>query len=295
MLSELVQTLKPAEMGIDKNTDTTGNPKITRHFSLFLIFNMISFTFCDDIFDYSPYAIDFKDRDKNLNHKNIGKLIAAESSDTITIALTADTHRFYDELDQFVHRVNENPSIDFVIHAGDMADFGLPEQYLWGNSYLSKLNAPYFVVVGNHDLVANGVKAYNEMFGPLDFSFIYDSIKYVFINTNSREFNFDKNVPDIDWLDNQLRPGPEFLSVVVVFHVPPTDVDFDQTLELEFRETLERYNNVLLCVHGHLPGSELYRPYDDAMVFLNVIGVDHRKLNIIRIVNHQFELETIEF
>ncbi|HBY52673.1 MAG TPA: hypothetical protein DEH15_09540, partial [Marinilabiliales bacterium] len=66
------------------------------------------------------------------------------------------THRWFDETEKFVAKVNQNPTVDFVIHVGDLADFGLPKQYSWGNSYLLKLNTPYFVVVGNHDLVGNG-------------------------------------------------------------------------------------------------------------------------------------------
>ena len=115
-----------------------------------------------------------------LIKENIEKLHARGNDDTITIAFTGDTHRFYDETEWFVNKVNTNRSVDFVIHVGDIADFGLPKQYLWGNSFLLKLQFPYFVVIGNHDLVGNGLTSYNEMFGLLNFSFIYSRIKFVF-------------------------------------------------------------------------------------------------------------------
>lgn len=251
---------------------------------------------CEHIFDYSPYAIDFGYEDRNVNKRNIDKLLVCENDDdTISIAFTGDTHRFYDEFDGFVQHVNKTPSVDFVIHVGDIADFGLPKQYLWGNSYLLKLGVPYFVVVGNHDLVGNGLQAYRAMFGSLNFYFIYDSIKFIFINTNSREFEFNGKVPDILWLDEQLRPDTNFTKAVVIFHVPPMDNDFDSSLEDEFRISLVKYNNVLFTVHGHIHHHEIHKPYSDTITYVNVFGVEHQKYNLIKITNNQFKVETLEF
>jgi predicted MPP superfamily phosphohydrolase len=261
-----------------------------------LMVNFFIMISCKDMFDYSPYAINFSDENRNVNQRNIEKLHAHENADdTITIALTGDSHRFYDEFDGFVNHVNKNISIDFVIHVGDIADFGLPKQYEWSNSYLLKLNAPYFVVIGNHDLVGNGIEAYQEMFGTLNYSFIYDSLKFIFINTNSREFKFNGNVPDNNWLDNQLRPSSDFTKAVVVFHVPPIDCDFDKSLEEDFHNSLSRYNNVLFTVHGHSHGHEIYYPYADSITYVNIFGVENNKYNLIKITDNNFDVETVEF
>ena len=250
---------------------------------------------CDEMFDYSPYAIDFSEENRNVNQKNTEKLLRNKPDDTITIAFTGDTHRFYDQTEKFVNKVNQYPLVDLVIHVGDMADFGLPKQYTWGNSFLLKLNSPYFVVAGNHDLVGNGLTAYNEMFGSLNFSFIYDSIKFVFINTNSLEYNFNGHVPDINWLDIQLMPDKNFTKAIIIFHVPPNDADFDLSLEKEFKNTLSKNKNVLLAVHGHLHRHEVYRPYDDSIPYLNVYGVEKMKFNLVKIANNQFDVETVDF
>lgn len=250
---------------------------------------------CDDMFDYSPYAIDFSHENRNVNNKNIKDLLVQENDDTITIAFTGDTHRFYDETSLFVKAANSNPTIDFVIHVGDIADFGLPKQYIWGNSFLLKLNAPYFVVVGNHDLVGNGLTAYKEMFGSLNFSFIYDSVKFVFINSNGREFKFNGRIPDTNWLENQLKPDNDFIKSIVIFHVPPMDGDFDASLEDTFHKTLALYNNVLFAVHGHIHSHEIYKPYNDSITYVNVFGVEHRKFNTIKISKNGFEVETVQF
>ncbi|MDZ7743897.1 MAG: hypothetical protein U5Q03_19730 [Bacteroidota bacterium] len=45
-------------------------------------------------------------------------------------------------MQSFVDSVNNSNSVDFVIHAGDFADFGLPKQYTWTHCILSKLRVP---------------------------------------------------------------------------------------------------------------------------------------------------------
>lgn len=260
-----------------------------------LLVNIFIMLSCENMFDYSPYVIDFSDENSNVNQRNIEKLHARENDDTITIAFTGDTHRFYDETEWFVNKVNKNHSIDFVIHVGDIADFGLPKQYFWGNSFLLKLQFPYFVVIGNNDLVGNGSKAYQEMFGSLNYSFIYNSIKFVFVNTNSREFEFNGNVPDIQWLDEQLQQSVDFTMAVVIFHVPPTDGDFDASLEEAFHNTIAHFNNVLFTVHGHLHHHEIYKPYADSITYVNVFGVEHKKYNLVKITKNRFDFETVEF
>jgi len=262
---------------------------------ILVFFSSVALLSCEGMFEYSPYLIDFNGDNRNVNQNNILKVTNHIQDDTITIAFTGDTHRCYDETEKFVEKVNQEPFIDFVIHVGDIADFGLPKQYLWGNSYLLKLAIPYFVVAGNHDLVGNGLTAYNEMYGPLNFSFIYNKVKFVFVNTNSREFLFSGEAPDIQWLDNQLKPSMEFTGAVVIFHVPPTHEDFDPSLAEEFHHTLTHYSNVLFTVHGHLHDFEIYQPYSEGISFVNTYGVEYNKFNVIKISNDFIEVTTLDF
>ncbi len=260
--------------------------------------SIVLFTSCKDSFDYSTYVIDFDEVNRGVNSKNLQKLKTKSAGDTIKIAFTGDSHRFYDELENFVTKVNEvnqTNQFDFVVHVGDIADFGLPKQYLWGNSYLQKLDIPYFVLLGNHDMVGNGGQAYTEMFGDYNFSFIYGKTKFIFLNSNSREFEFNGKVPDINWLDNQLKPSNNFNKAVVIFHVPPTDADFDSNLTGSFHETLAKYNNVLFGVHGHLHHFEIYKPFADSITYVNVYGTEHRKFNAISIYNGTFKVSEYAF
>ncbi len=256
------------------------------------------FTSCEKMFDYSPYVIDFDEENTNVNNKNIAKIITQKNADSvITIAFTGDTHRSFDELNSFVNSVNnlnKTKPIDFVVHVGDIADFGLPKQYLWGNGYLLKLNVPYITVLGNHDLVGNGGDAYKEMFGDYNFSFIYDSIKFIIANTNSLEFDMNGKVPDINWLESELTPSSNFTKAVVLFHIAPMHEEFDPNLKISFENALKKYNNVLFVAHGHKHDFSVSTPFNDSITYINVYSVEHKKYNVVKIKNDEIKVETYE-
>ncbi len=272
-----------------------GGTALVWYFSLFFLISS-----CTSLFDYSPYAIDFDAANRNVNERNIDRIASQANDDSvITIAFTGDSHRFYDELHDFVaavNRMNDTLQIDFVVHVGDLADFGLPKQYLWSNALLQELNVPYVVVVGNHDLVSNGGDSYRTMFGPYNISFVYDSIKFILLNTNSLEFDMNGKVPDIPWLDSQLTPQKDFQKAVVLFHVGPNHGEFDQRLRENFGKTLGKYGNVLLAAHGHIHSFSIYEPFPETGIpFVNVYGVEYRKFNVITIRNDTFNLSTYAF
>lgn len=250
---------------------------------------------CDDVFEYSPYVIDFDDHETNLTQKNIDRLLSNNVSDTITIALAGDSHRFYDESEKLVSTINHHYDIDLFIHTGDIADYGIPRQYQWGNDIFSKLNAPYFVVAGNHDLVSNGNDSYLEMYGNYNFSFIYSEYKFIFINTNSREYEFNGKVPDIQWLEQEITPSEGFEKAVIVFHTPPFNGDFDSELEEPFVDALTRHNNVLFATHGHLHSYNFSYPYGDNVPFVNTAGPENMQFVLIKIFNHEFTVDVIGF
>lgn len=262
---------------------------------MFLLFFLFLLGGCNKLFEYSPYAINFNGENSNINQTNINRLSFLNENDTIQIAFTGDSHNNFDELELFVEKVNAMEGIDFVVHVGDIADFGLPKQYLWGNSYLLNLRIPYLVTIGNHDLVGNGMEAYIQMFGELNFSFVYQGIKFVFLNTNSLEFAYNGKVPDLDWLTLQLIPNCDFNKAVVIFHMPP-GIGFDPNLEARFYQIISHNNNnVIMAVHGHAHHFAMYYPTSDSVPFINVYGVEHRKMTSIKIFQNQLYVKNFEF
>ncbi|MDZ7743896.1 MAG: hypothetical protein U5Q03_19725 [Bacteroidota bacterium] len=120
--------------------------------------------------------------------------------------------------------------------------------------------------------------------------------KYIFLNTNSREFEFNGQVPGIKWLDEQLQPADDFNNAIVLFHVPPQSNDFDQQLKNTFYESLTKHQNVLMGIHGHLHHHDIYRPQEEnqQLVFINIYAISYMKYNIIRIFKNEYSIDTLQ-
>jgi len=120
---------------------------------LFILFCFFILLGCEP--EYHPYENRVKTKD--INGRNVEKLLfAAKNQDTLLIPFITDTQRALDETRGIVNNINDNTNADFVIHGGDLTQFGLEEEFEWKNKILSELEAPHVTVVGNHDLLGNG-------------------------------------------------------------------------------------------------------------------------------------------
>ncbi len=244
-------------------------------------------------FEFSPNQVFDNDSPQNLNPQNLEKLFSATSDDTVTVVFIGDSQRFYDEVSLFVKSVNSRKDIDFVILAGDISDFGLLNELNWINRDLEKLKIPYFAVVGNHDVVANGEKIFKRYFGPLDFSFVYGGYKFIFHNTNGREYTTG-NVPDLPWLTSEFH-DTEAEYLIGVSHVPPYDGDFDKNLEIQYRDLLSSNSNFILSLHGHQHAHTDGHPYGDGVRYMTTNAFDKRSFVIIKLINGEVHKEIINF
>jgi len=256
---------------------------------------MLFSTACDK-FEYSPYQTDNPNRPDNLNRKNLNELLSGEkeADDTLRFIFTGDSQRFYDELQDLVNKANSLPDIDFLVLAGDISDFGLLQEFIWVNDELDQLNFPYLAVVGNHDLTANGSVIYTSMFGQKNFSFTYKKHKFIFHDTNSREYNFNGNVPDIPWLGAQLR-DTSANWFIGVSHVPPFDVDFDKNLENPYKDQWAADSSFILSLHGHLHAYGDAIIYDDHVRYITTPAVQQRELMLFELVNGKITKQMIAY
>ncbi|HLO36896.1 MAG TPA: metallophosphoesterase [Lacibacter sp.] len=202
-----------------------------------------------------------------LNKRNIEKIMRLEPKPVFNFILLGDTQRFYDEVDDFVDHANSLNNVSFILVAGDLVDFGLNREFNWIASKFGKLKVPYVAVIGNHDMLANGRKIYAEMFGPENFSFSYGKNKFICINTNSREVNYNGELPDINWLAKEINdPVPD--NIFVASHVPPFSNDFDKKLEPIYAGLLAANPKTRMSMHGHEHEFKLFQPYDDGLTYL---------------------------
>jgi 3',5'-cyclic-AMP phosphodiesterase len=257
---------------------------------------LLSIWACES-FEYSPNQIFDSDAPQQLNEINLQKLLSnTDTDDTVTIAFVGDSQRFYDEVDDFVERVNEFSGVDFVLLAGDITDFGLLNEYKWIHDSFSKLNAPFLGVIGNHDVIANGEDVFARMFGPLNYTFVYDSIKFVVHNTNSREY-ISETVPDIQWLQQELHGeiDPGVKNFIAVSHVPPTDDDFNQNLVEPYSKLFASTPGFLVSLHGHIHEHTDQYPFNDGVRYITSFAFNQRSFVILKIVNGQVLKQIIDY
>ena len=99
--------------------------KIVYTISLLLV--LLGVSSCEGKFDFSPYAIDFDTEETQVHQRSLLQLsVSEEQQDTLYIAFTGDTHRFYDEFDALVRALNkrhQQQAIYFLVHVDYLADF----------------------------------------------------------------------------------------------------------------------------------------------------------------------------
>ena len=259
-----------------------------------LIIALLVFTlFSCDKFEYSHYQILHNEDYRNINQKNISQFIVT-NTDTVTIAVIGDSQRFYEATGKIITKINNTPNINFVVHTGDLVDFGLQKEYIWMHELLSSMNYPYVTVVGNHDLIGNGGEIYNLMYGDYNFSFTFNSNKFIYLNTNSREYNFDSNVPDIQWLDDELSDTSNYNNAIIVCHVSHLSVDFNWELKDEYISVLRKYKKVLLSINGHNHDFSFTAPGGDNISYLNSYSTSKEKFVIVKIWDTDLSYEIID-
>ena len=249
---------------------------------------------CQEAFEYSPNQAFDDDTATNVNARNLDSLHAAPADDTITIAFVGDTQRFYDEIEKFIDTVNAIPAIDFIVLAGDITDFGLLEEYEQVHKRFTRINRPYFSVIGNHDVLAKGEETFKSMYGPLNFAFVYQETKFIFHNTNGREYE-PGLVPDMNWLRKEFSSDdPGVKNFIAISHVPPFTSDFDQTLEDDY-VSLFRQNKVLLSLHGHIHEHRDGYFYNDNVRYITSPSFDMRSFILLKIVSGKVFDTLIEY
>jgi len=252
-----------------------------------------------ELLEFSPNDIRVPQAEQNLTSRNLARLAAQPKptgGDTLRFVFTTDSQRYYDELDPLVSSINKQRGVSFVLIGGDISDFGLSREMSWVVEKLNRLNVPYLTVVGNHDLVGNGRVAYQEMFGPLNYTFTYGGTKFICVDTNSREYAFSGQVPDVPWLQRQFADSANTQRQISVCHVPPFDKDFDPALVLGYTQTLAQAPRLVFNLSGHTDKFGVREPYEDGVTYINGYNVQQRRYLLLTLWGQeQYKLETIAY
>lgn len=231
-----------------------------------------------DMFEAHPYDGRIKG-ETDINTKNKQRIEAAcKGKTTIRFAFISDTQRWFDETEDFVKNLNNRNDIDFVVHGGDIADFGLTKEYTWMRDILNKLKVPYVVVLGNHDCLANGDEVFRKVFGPINYSFLAGNTKFICLNTNALEFDYSHSVPDFKFMEQEaLDKRPAYERTIIAMHVRPFSEQFNNNASTYFQQLVNGYQNTQFCIYGHehqIVAEDLFK---DGIMYYQVSNIEKRK------------------
>jgi hypothetical protein len=249
------------------------------------------------VIDYHPYDVRISG-EKDINNKNI-KLIesACKEKDTIRFVTMGDSQRWYDETEDFVKSVNARGDVDFVIHGGDISDFGVTDEFEWQRDIMNGLNVPYVVIIGNHDCLGTGLETYESIFGEQNFSFIAGRVKFLCLNTNSMEFDYSSPIPDFDYIESEATTrSDEFDRTVVCMHIRPYCMEFNNNVAKSFQYYIKNfYPGLMFCTaaHEHVLFEEDL--FNDGIMYYMSDCMKNRSYYLFTITPDGYEREVVYF
>ncbi|MBS1972496.1 MAG: metallophosphoesterase [Bdellovibrionales bacterium] len=166
----------------------------------------------------------------------------------IKIALMSDNHHNYNDIDTVVDILNQRNDLNFVVHAGDMTDSAYNFEYDAFISKFTRLNAPAFTVIGNHDAIGKGRKIYKNYFGEYNYAFVYHGYHFIFFNNNRLEFINEGW--SLDWLEAELAKNSG-VPKIVIQHINYDNADAFTDEMSEKMKSLYENNGVQWVINGH--------------------------------------------
>ncbi|WP_439882044.1 metallophosphoesterase family protein [Pontibacter sp. MBLB2868] len=264
-------------------------------FTAFIFLSLAFFTQACEEFEYSPYEVRLNENEKDINLRNIQRIEALDISPegSYSFILTADVQGFYEETDALVKDIAwHHADAAFVLVGGDLTDFGLAKEFKMIHKDFNSLPMPYVAVIGNHDAVNNGQEVFSAMYGDYNTSFTIGNSKFILLNTNYIEF--DKKVPDLDWLERELAASEGYENVFVVSHIPPENEEFGAENTTRYHKLLSQYK-VTYSLHGHNHNFKAYAPYDGTVPYVQTTTAEKREYLLFTVEGDKAHYERITF
>mgnify|MGYP002407753658 FL=1 len=150
--------------------------------------------------------------------------------------------------------INADPTIDFVLFAGDVTASGSDEEMAVFRAAADQAERPWYALIGNHDTGIGREDAFLERIGRLNFSFDHKGTRFLLLDTASA--TLDERA--WDFARGSLSGDEPRLRLVGV-HVPP--IDFQGLRDAGFASRAEgaklvqllaeRGGDLLLAGHLH--------------------------------------------
>jgi len=246
--------------------------------------------------EYHPYDTRIRG-ERNINAVNAARIESAcAGRRSIRFAVISDSQRWYDETEDAVAVLNGRDDIDFVLHTGDLADFGLRNEFELQRDILNKLKVPYVCVIGNHDCLATGEIIFREMFGEYNIAFTAGDVRFLCLNTNSLEFDACEAVPNFGFIGSQLESFPsEARKTVVAMHSQPFSEQFNNDVADIFQRYLHEFPSLQFCVHGHSHSVTAEELFSDGVVYYQCANTGERCYLLFTVDEDGYDYEAVYF
>lgn len=270
--------------------------KYSKYFQLCLsILPLGILTGCDMI-EFHPYDLDI-DGETGINAKNIKRIESAlQGKDAFSFVFISDTQRWYDETEDAVYAINQMENVDFVIHTGDLSDFGLKLEFELQRDILNKLDVPYVCLLGNHDCLATGQDVFRIIFGDENFSFHAGNTHFVCLNTNALEFDYSEAVPDFAYIENDLSNLPAGIArTIVAMHAAPYTEQFNNNIARVFQHYIDEYPSLQFCLAGHTHSLAVEDIFEDGIFYYTAPCIKKSTLLHFTFTPDSYTYETIPY
>jgi len=132
-------------------------------------------------------------------------------------AVLSDIQEAVDRLQDIHRRINADPSIRFLLGAGDLTERGHADELERYQNELRALDVPYYTTLGNHELGENPT-LWHDYFGRGNFHFVFRGVTFTLLDSASATID----PTAYDWLDGWLAEARERVHLVAM-HIPPLD------------------------------------------------------------------------
>ena len=141
----------------------------------------------------------------------------AASTGAFRFGLLSDVQEAIDQVGDIFARMATDPSLRFVLSAGDLTDHGTADELVRFQHELEALPVPFYATCGNHDIsTASG--PFRDIFGRGNFHFAYRGVRFTLLDSASA--TVDPGAYAL--LDGWLAEGSPYVHIVAM-HIPPLD------------------------------------------------------------------------
>lgn len=280
---------------------------------LYSLIIILLVTSCDMI-ENQPYAARITGK-TDLNTRYVNQLRKSGLTLPFRFAFITDTQGSLNEMKQAINIIKDRGDIDFIVHGGDLTDFGIVKEFIWARDIMEEAGIPYITVIGNHDCLGNGNDTFDYIFGPENFSFNVGPVHFLCLNTIALEYDYSRPVPDLNFIEEDAlavaetnRQHPDSIThSVVVMHSRPYDEQFNNNVAKPFNYYIAQLPGMDVsesktdtcdkgfCLNGHNHTTAVSDIFDNGILYYQCADMGKRTFFIFTVTPEGYDYETVDF